>query len=275
MIARSARDSAAARILAPAPPSPIGEQPLAKAAVLAAPRTSFDESPVKTSGRGSSGLVAGGEARTPCVPTPVPSRPYTTAAPSHAVSQCAPLGNGKPIAPPTARPCTEIPTSERTFPSLPSTNSRVPSRGSTNMAAHRSSRNFGTSGEAGAASSLSSPTIRTPGHVACRPPRMTACAARSASVSADLGSVASFRSTAIAWPETSLRAEASTQVESSFESCTLAEPGTSDEALRSEVAVSMVHSAGTLVRSELPPLAARREGRCRLRRTATFPLPGG
>ena len=180
MIDRSADPSATLSILAPAPPMTSCEPPEASAVDVAATRMRLEESPVVTTGRAASAAVGFSEERLPKVPVPAPTRPYTTAA-SALEGSSAPLGNGRPMAPATARPRTEIPTSDWTLERRPSTNSRVPSSGSTNMviavsgtasadaaSGQRLRRSSGSSlaleAARGSSDSSSSPMIFKPGH---------------------------------------------------------------------------------------------------------------
>eukprot|EP00964_Phaeocystis_antarctica_P120390 scaffold84137_cov63-Phaeocystis_antarctica.AAC.2 len=63
----------------------------------------------------------------PSVPYPAPTSPYSMVA----SERRSPDGNGTPTAPATARPRTATPTRVWQFCSRSSTNSRVPSSGST------------------------------------------------------------------------------------------------------------------------------------------------
>ena len=131
------------------------------------------------------------------------------------------------MAPATARPRHATPTRHCTASSRPSTNSRVPSTGSTNTvsasrgsvqsanpaceaasgprttSSHRSRRS-GAPG-AGFGSSSSSPTMRRPGHRVRSAFTIASCAAVSASVRAERGSSASLRVLASSPPEVRLR----------------------------------------------------------------------
>ena len=211
MSAISARPSATARILFPAPP--MTAFVAQSATTRAAARLAFVESPVTHVApffSPSGGGVARGAPATPLSPAARPglATPHTTEV------SCSrlPSGNGSPMAPATARPRHATPIRHCTAPSLPSTNSRVPSTGSTNTvsasigsfhsdasgvsarirSARSASRVFPAAPPSCSCSS-SSPTMRKPGHVARSASTMAICALVSASVSAERGSSASLR----------------------------------------------------------------------------------
>mmetsp|Transcript_8157 Transcript_8157/g.26992 ORF Transcript_8157/g.26992 Transcript_8157/m.26992 type:complete len:302 (+) Transcript_8157:1356-2261(+) len=142
MSANSARPSATASNLFPAPPMTPCEYvaPLSKAAVFtisfAAMRAAFLESPLteRISAVGLSYLIGHGTPRAPWTPmtprlVPGATMPNTAQASARSTS---PSGNGNPITPATARPRTAIPIKHCTACNLDSTNSRVPSTGSMN-----------------------------------------------------------------------------------------------------------------------------------------------
>ena len=190
---------------------------LPSATVRAAPSIALLESPVSTIGLAapfSAYVPSGAVGRSPRQPTPSPGAPYTMHAFSSVLN--SPDGKGRPMAPAVARPLTLSPTSDCTFSNRPSTNSRVPSRGSTktqqssrltngissaaaDTVSPKSKRSRRSGFEVGvtscaeaaaaaAASPSSSPTIVRPGHAARKAVTIASCARRSASVSASRAS---------------------------------------------------------------------------------------
>ena len=131
-IERSQWPSAADNIFRPAPPTMCAVPLLPSATVRAAPSIALLESPVSTIGLAAPACAyvpSGAVGRSPRQPTPSPGAPYTMHAFSSVLN--SPDGKGRPMAPAVARPLTLRPTSDCTFSNRPSTNSRVPSRGST------------------------------------------------------------------------------------------------------------------------------------------------
>ena len=131
--ATSARPSASARILFPAPP--ITTSAAARTDSLAAARLSFFESPVtqiKPSFASESRARCGTSVAPPPIAPDTPDVAPGCATPHTMIGSSAFSGNGRPTTPPTALPRNATPMRHCTASSRPSTNSLVPSTGSTN-----------------------------------------------------------------------------------------------------------------------------------------------